>query len=331
MRLGGRRALVLLAFGALTIAAAAACSSFTAEPSGSADDAGAEGASDAAADAPAPSLGCPTSCLPPAPRGWIGPSAVSDGVANGADPACPAEYPDRDVVAGHELDAPPATCACNAGTIAGASCLVGYAITTSGCSVVMSANIYVPQPSGNPACVDTGAAQTWFVNPASIDAGSCSFPKAIAAVPDAGFAKHAISCGRSSDPPCEGRPECTSIPDPGGSFTRVCVHQTGDVPCPSEDYAARFVAFTGVDDKRGCTACTGPGATSCGTTYGIGNSCADALNNSTSVDSANCRSGSATFRLDALGPQQTACDASAPSVPTGAAKESGPVTFCCNR
>jgi hypothetical protein len=77
------------------------------------------------------------------------------------------------------------------------------------------------------------------------------------------FDRASLACGTIDRVAC-GRVECLSVPDLPPSFERICIHREGDHPCPTLDYASRFVSYKSFADARGCSPC-GAGTTEGGT------------------------------------------------------------------
>lgn len=144
-------------------------------------------------------------------------------------------------------------------------------------------------------------------------------------------------CGLPQVASCNTRPDCVASPVPAQPFTRLCIHKDGDVPCPSADYADKFVAFKSIDDKRTCTACGTPTPTggACGTAWGVSGSdlaCAtQAAPSDKTIGTCYSYPGIGTHvNIGAAAPSAGTC------TPTGGqatetATLTAPVTFCCNR
>jgi len=62
---------------------------------------------------------CPADCLPLPPSGWTGPNAVYDGADATPLPACPTDYPTRDLEVRKLGATPDFTCACTGGDLTG--------------------------------------------------------------------------------------------------------------------------------------------------------------------------------------------------------------------
>ncbi len=285
---------------------------------------------DASASDVLPSRGCPARCLPPAPSGWTGPSAVFDDVlAPGASPPpCAAPYSVVDVTAGRDVDAGPASCGCGAGTNAGATC--SYQLVSwngANCTGTVTQNALVTVGHiGGVGCFGVGGPQ-YKLSQIEQDAGTCVF--ASPSLPDAGFARATVACAPAAPlAACGDRPDCVATLPPAPGFARTCIHHDGDVACPSADYALRFVAYRGLDDRRTCTPCTGVPSVGCGSTFGTTNNGCSAPSGSAAVGS--CASGTGvnlilTDLVDAGG-----CGATGGGSVTGEAAPADAVTFCCS-
>lgn len=291
-----------------------------------------------AADA-APSLGCPLGCLPPAPSGWVGPSAVYDGDPSAKPSACPSTYTQKEVETFQGLSASAAECNCGSPTFTGASCtatVVNYP-ANGGCvsGTGTPQGTFSQTASGLRSCFQMLNAGSIKVSTADLDAGSCSFATPSTTLPDAGFTAQEMSCGLPQNAACSASAVCVATPVPDAPFTRLCIHQDGDIACPSADYAQRFVASKSFTDTRACSACMGTvsGGT-CGTTWGIDGNSAQCQANAPdgSVTGVTCSAGLSigTIIGGSIGPAGLDClqDGGAPS---GSAAATDPVTFCCNK
>jgi hypothetical protein len=298
------------------------------------DDGGTPSAEDAstvdvATDAFAPSLDCPLGCLPPAPSGWTGPSAVYDGTAAEKPAACPAVYTQKEREGNDGLTPGAASCACGTGVVQGLKCTVATssysAIKCTGTKTDVTVDTSVTK------CVDRPAASPSFEVAAPIlTAGSCAFPNAKITAVAPTFARAAVACGLPQYASCAERADCVASPIPDAPFTRLCIHKAGDQSCPSADYAARFTVFEGIDDARACICSASPVGAACGSTV-IFYSGAGCIGSSSSPGLGTC-SGAASVDISALAAYSKGCEGAklAPSI-TGDAKLVDPITFCCNK
>lgn len=300
--------------------------------SGGSTDAG--GGGDVAIDV-LPPEDCPVGCLPRAPQGWVGPSAVYDGPSAGKPQACPAtQYTQKEVDAKQGVTAAPAACDCGNPTFAGngvcTANIESYTSTTCG---------------GNPLFVDTlstgncknpgfAYAGMKVTAPTLVDAGGCSYPSPTKTLPPPAYASETVACGAPQVTACPSAAKCAATPVPAAPFTRICIHQGGDVPCPSADYAKRFVTYRTLTDARDCTACTGKASGgSCATAWGLVGSQSQCNVNTTlgntagSTCAANVAS-TAYFKAG-FGVTGSTCTPTGGS-PQGTATLADPVTFCCN-
>jgi hypothetical protein len=288
---------------------------------------------DIAPDA-APPLNCPLGCLPPAPPGWTGPSAVFDDVVTAKPNACPPLYTVREVDAFHGLQATAAVCSCGQAAFAGANCTVTRECSDADCSV--AGDVDVIDIKATP-CVATGVGAGCVIGGPVIMRGTCSYPSPTSTVAPVTFDKVNLACGLPQNASCQNRADCVAAPIPEAPFTRLCLHAPGDVSCPSFDYAARLVTFERVVDDRackfaGCTGATAGGA--CGTKFAISTSAqcaaAAAANNTLGFGACNAAGTGNVFNLRALAPTGITCSAGAATAAGGAISD-GAVTFCCTR
>jgi hypothetical protein len=85
---------------------------------------------------------------------------------------------------------------------------------------------------------------------------ACAAGGGTAIVSAPAFARVGIGCA-SQAATAAGCTGTVCQPRPGAPFAAgMCVHQAGDLPCPSgTPFTDRHVFFAGVDDTRGCAAC----------------------------------------------------------------------------
>ena len=288
-------------------------------------------------DATAPT-GCPLGCLPPAPAGWTGPSAVYDGPPGTKPAACPSSNCAQLEVEAHQgMTATAAVCDCGTATVKDAFCSAGVETWSgSGCS---GTAIFQGTAKSNGGCLTSsdGASSTLKVTTPTLNRGKCEYPNPTETLQAPTFAKADVACGLPQLGVCEGRSDCTAAPLPEAPFTRVCIHKEGEVACPSADYAHRFVAYKKLVDERGCAACEGtPTGGTCGTKWGRGTnvlSC-DVAIAPTTYDANACITNpgnNALIDIRAMAPTSISCNLTAGGAPTGQAASEEPVTFCCSK
>lgn len=273
----------------------------------------------------APSIGCPVNCLPPAPAndGWTGPSAVYDGDYATKPAGCPNGYTQLEIEArGGAVTVDPSVCDC------------GTATTTAKCTASVTPNADTakcasPQPvlkvDDTQGCITTGQPAISSLN--NEITGSCSFPAAKVTGPDPKFERASLACGLPLNATCTDRPDCVATPLPDAPFNRLCIHKSGEVDCPSLDYAKRFVQYRKVTDDRSCN-CTGTFTGSCGaiTIYSTANCAAG----SEVAGGGGCRLAIAA-KGDTMLKTGLGCTAVAPSGTDGGVSLVEPETFCCNK
>ena len=215
------------------------------------------------ADAP-PLSSCGTAqlCSPPVPTnapGWSGPYALSLG-AQGSLPACdPTAYQSQPAFEGNyglKASSPQCGCSCSrpqgltcdppkvtffSDSMCDAACGAG---PVNGCLVI-------------PSCGSSGPANFLEISGATPSASAYCTPDASVVMPPASWNGAARVCQPST---AATKGSCT---DPGElclpASTPYCLMfagDPGDAGCPGDWYVHRHVFYTGIDDQRGCTACT---------------------------------------------------------------------------
>jgi hypothetical protein len=290
---------------------------------------------DLAPDA-APPINCPLGCLPPAPAGWVGPSAVFDDVATAKPNACPPLYTVREIDGHQGMKSTAAICGCGTPVNSGATCTVTVERGTFDCAEATDP----PEPinvTATPCVSGTGADNAAFLSTGVLARGSCSYPSPSTNVPALTFDKVNIACGLPQNASCANRGDCVAAPIPDAPFTRLCLHAPGDIPCPSFDYGARTVVFERVEDDRACkfTGCTGtPSGGACGTKFALTTpaQCAAGAPASSPYSLGNCSgTGSAlVFDMHAVVPSGVTCPPGTATA-SGTASSVSAVTFCCTR
>lgn len=274
------------------------------------------------------SVSCPSGCLPNAPAGWIGPSAVYDGPSAGKPSACPNPYNQKELEAFQGMDAGPASCNCGSPVFAGAVCQSSISVYgSSSCNSFPSSGGTIT----NSGCVKPNvSAYVTITQPTVTDAGACAFPDPATIVPPPTFVSQNVSCGMPQATGCPAAQSCVTTPVPSQPFTRLCIHQDGDSPCPIAEYSKRFVAYRNLDDTRGCSPCSGtPTGGMCGNKWDVAGTIVQC--NAVATHSVgDCVSiGTLGYVHAEISPTNQTCALDG-GAPTGAAKASNPVTFCCN-
>ena len=278
----------------------------------------------------APSLGCPLGCLPPAPPGWIGPSAIYDGPTAGRPASCPPVYVQEEIVAGEDVTAAPADCSCGAPTFTGTRCdATASFFTSSDCSTTpVTVDVRIP---GFNECLARASYSGVRVTAATFVPGTCSFPNPTKTVTEPSFGRSTIACGLAQKASCDGRPDCTASPSPEGGFTRLCIHREGEQSCPSLDYSVRLIAYRGTVDGRECTPCTGTPTGTCGSSvkFSSNTGCSIEIGDAGKTGACLPTTGPG-IDLRALAASNLGCTPSG-GTPTGDVTASDPITFCCNK
>jgi hypothetical protein len=280
----------------------------------------------------APSLGCPLGCLPPAPMGWVGPSAVYDGTTGGKPAACPAPYTQKEVDGHSGAAVGTTTCDCGAGSNSGAKCTVTASqYTSTDCSGGATATATFT--GGPKTCVNrANIGGSYNLAAPVLSGGTCTYGGANVTGPAPTFTKEHVACGLPQYAACTGNASCVASPTPDQPYTRLCIHKDGEESCPSLDYKERFVTYKTLTDDRACS-CTGsPVGGACGTAIdnykGTGCAGGTPLPSTTS----NCMSGGVSSSLlDGVTVSGVTCGAGSMSGATGTVKEVDAITFCCNK
>jgi hypothetical protein len=212
------------------------------------DDASGDGAF---IDAPPPvPCGAGMACAPAVPAGWGGPYGVLTG-APGTLPDCdPTSYASTPAFDGKRgLDAGPAVCTCGC-TLPGCDPPAITFYSDSVCSVPcgpaapLNRCVQIPMSSCNGANLTISA-------PAPSGGGAC-IPDGSASVPTAAWSDEIRACVPRDAAPASCSTGQTCLPN----GTPFCIGLAGDVACPNGDYPIRRVYYEGLDDERGCLACT---------------------------------------------------------------------------
>jgi hypothetical protein len=285
----------------------------------------------------APPAGCPLNCLPPAPAGWKGPSAVYDGDPSNKPAKCPPLYTQLEVEGHQGLVGADAQCSCGTATFAGQTCTVEvrtYAKT--GCTTgEVIESVTLPKVDACATANFAGGSGSLKVFAPTYVQGTCTFPSPTKTVPAETYEKMNVACGLPQNATCENRADCVATPIPEAPFSRLCISQVGEHQCPSADYSVGFVVYKSKTDDRGCTACTGTPTGSCGTKYGFASgpiecstpTTAPATNNADGTCASN---GNSYVNLRALAPTNLTCTPTGGTA-SGTIKSIDPVTFCCNK
>jgi hypothetical protein len=302
------------------------------------EDAPASGSDASGSDAPVTSH-CASSyaCVPAVPPNFTGPLELY--VGSDAAPPCGQAFQAQTIDGNDLLSAPAATCGCACGPLQDAGCATpSIAFSTLNDCATVCANA-VPRPGCSSITATSSCPATvgiWMTAAApAVAIGSCP-PVPTSTVTAAQWGEYARACAASvvlADTDCPTSTVCA--PAPATPFgTATCVAQSGDVACPLTAYTVRHVYYGGVDDQRGCSACTCGDAT--------GTSCSGSVDVYDSAD-ASCtgvgdtyqlpfacdpiNQGPADFRVD-LVLTSGSCTPDAVSA-IGAATPIEPTTFCC--
>lgn len=264
-------------------------------------------------------------CVAEVPGGWTGPIAVGRWAAGETAIACPGDWP-MAATAGIDLTALPATCGCNCTPTVG-SCSVSYAYYAES-----SCGTEILSGSTDQSCSHeiTIVAHRGVIASVAAPGSSCA-PTPVTTIPEVAWAQNMIACkpdpiGICGDGPC--------MPAASAEFgERYCIMAPGDTPCPAGPYIARSVAYSEVEDTRGCAACEcGTSATCNG---GLREYYSGFCNNTPGVVTANgtCQASLIPDEYDfavayAGDAPNVACTPNTPAA-TGSASPGNPMTVCC--
>lgn len=311
---------------------------------------------DASADGPPPDailegpiVACPDECLPNAPAGWSDPTLLA--VSDAGLPACPVAAPSITYEGYGGLQAEPAVCGPCACAPSQGTCGLPTILTAStgacpgngpqdwlrpwnpptgwdgGCTALD------PVP-GTAACGKSSmtCVRSVTIGPVAVDDSCAPIGPAAPILPPVTWSTIALACTSGMSGPCAD-PGTVCAPAGAEGF-RQCVFHEGEVACPSfSPYSVQLVFHGGVDDTRGCAACTcGPvtgSACSAKVSVYADGVCGAALVSTTGP----CRAvppgvtlGSKSAVLEPYG--SGTCEAS-DAGPTGSAPGSMAATFCC--
>lgn len=293
--------------------------------------AGAGGGGGAAAGAGGSGAGGSAGCTcVNVPSGWEGPVTLRD---KASTQTCSGDWGITGL-SGKELltpsDKPPAQCKCTCDE-SGASCaspsvaLFADAACTNGCGTpALDAACH----SNAPSDCNGGAVKAFKLN-ANVS-GSCA-KKLVVTKPPLQYPGSGLLCNASAAlPACSSGPGVCA-PPPTGGVKGICIHQTGDVPCPNGFVARRLVLYTSETDTRDCNDDCKCGLPSCG---GVAlysdQQCAAAISaGAIGVPNGQCiaaigSAGAYKYTAD-LG-----CNAFAnTTAPKGEVTQKDPITVCC--
>lgn len=252
----------------------------------------------------------PTSCLE-VPDGWQGPVAM----VAGEDPSC-----ERDVLflGFVGLMAEPAVCEC--------ACDPERQVDT--CTATAQLTVY---PSDTEPCKDQEPERMVSL------VGGCNalptglFRKSFTAevVPQAAAG---IECApqltvERPEPEFDAQVAVCEL-DAAPDDAKTCIWVDADLPCPGGAFSERNLVLEGIDDTRGCSACTcGPAEVSCSATIDlhVGATCTGV---STALDECTGLTTLAGGASLVLGEPELSCEPGAVS-PTGSLQWSQEQTVCC--
>lgn len=293
---------------------------------------------------PPPACGGTLGCVPAAPPGWAGPLELYAGTSN--PPSCTADF--APAYAGNGgLTAPAAGCSCSCGpsttqcaaptlTLYSAVCVAGNGCTCTGtgCDTVNLQAGACTMVDGPAVACDTTGSTAMSASASAIVGGSCAPDPGQKVVPISWetFARACSSTVTVAQVDCKAGSVCA--PEPMAPYgAALCISQAGDLSCPVQGYTSKQLFYGGVDDQRGCTACTcgSPTGASCDATLDVymstDGSCTGTPNTYGAPFSCDVVDQPVDLRF-VVTSQNGSCAAS-PVGPTGAATPTSPTTFCC--
>jgi hypothetical protein len=293
-----------------------------------------------AIEEPPPHCGGAFACVPSVPSGWTGPVELYAGA--GPAPLCGGHFAGPTFDGNQGLvDAGAATCGCGCGPAQGVACSSPYTYFQNKvtCSVAGTACATIDLTRDTCTTVDERTICRVTLldmssGPPSPAGGSCA-PVAKMTAPPVVWSTAGRACTSTvatSQVDCPASSVCAPLPE--STFgTTLCITQSGDIACPTTGYTQKQLFYGGVADTRGCTPCR------CGAVAGA--SCSGSVKVFPSAD-LTCDGGAIIYPLPftCAAVQQpadfrielTAAGGSCtpgPTLPTGTAAPSEPVTFCC--
>jgi hypothetical protein len=297
--------------------------------------------------------GCaaPSTCVPSVPSGWSGPDLFWSGSFGASPPSCPSGYMALDLKAGFTAGGPDTcSCACNLSSeLCSVTGTFHSNITCGGQTCPLSdggaAAIQVsPQPDGgctpvpSNMCPSTGSFDT--PGPIAYQA-NCTPQVTTTTGSGSTWATSARVCSvlAVSTADCDAGQQC--LPGQGSNFAGKCIHQSGDMSCPSAGYTRKTLFYSGEMDTRNCGSCmcaadggscsgtvSAYGTTDCTSTafvYDFSLTCQPYGPITGDTLSPNPRSAKATYMI----PTHGTCRVLTMPQPAGSDTPTGATTVCC--
>ncbi len=281
-------------------------------------------------------------CAPATPTGWAGPLAFWNGPGAVPAPACGAEYPSATVDATQGLIAGAVSCgACGCSAPIGMVCALAtlqffpsLACAGTGGQLTVAANVCQ-------AFIILGYnAESALFASAPPAGGACNPTPTTDIVPPLAWNERARACGGADLGGGCGAGVCA--PKPAAPYGGICVAKAGDNACPP-GYPQKTFYYQGVNDTRGCSACScsTPQGAACPGTAEISTNSACSVDTVVVNNVGGCESlppdpspppppyqNSRSIFYDGKPPVGGACGASGGQV-SGSATPTAPVTICC--
>ena len=291
---------------------------------------------------------CLTSCVAPAPAGWLGPHVQAAAPGTAEDTGCGGDYPNSVFDGFDGVSAADASCGCSCGSATGGECESSLTVRVYdqdqnglGCS-----NLTATIDSTETPYVDSNGSgiNVRITEPVVVAAPTCA-PAASETIPAPVYSGDVELCGGVfGEQECAGDDVC--VPDLSASFVAAhCIYAEDDIPCPvGSDYSQRSVYYNGASDTRDCSSCSCGAAQGVGCegtlefilSYGNGGIVIDPPENETAdnscraVDPNQTPAAQVAYNMDyeAEDPSSSGCSPSGGNA-IGSVSATGPVTVCC--
>jgi hypothetical protein len=205
-------------------------------------------------------------CVPRGADTWSAPSVLFLEQSTAVVPDCPADWSQATSLGAGFINAPAAQCtACGCDDPSDVECqgpsYEGFAVND--CSGTPLATV-TPEAD---TCTGFGGPSyesARQVGTASASGGTCPTLGGVPTVPAATWSELGRVCAATTGTGCDVGEVCAPT-QPLGFDPTLCVTHAGDLSCPSTDYTAKTLAFTSMDDTRGCEPCqcAAPAGISC--------------------------------------------------------------------
>lgn len=199
-------------------------------------------------------------CVGIPPPEWSGPVVLYEGPSADPIPPCPGLYPAASAEGNVGLGADPAECGgCQCGDPTDVEC-AGPTMRlyfSSECGLGIDDEVRL---LGHDECLPLTTDVGGSINSDPIvpiaGTGRCEPSGGTTNVPEPGWTSAARACGGASSPSVCGD-DGMCMPTVGEPYdSGLCIWREGDSGCPGGSYTVKHLLFEGVQDTRGCSACT---------------------------------------------------------------------------